>query len=258
MEATSAVTTNQKPNEKCEPELCAGDRLKAEAKEYFAKWAMGQCPSSTHGTRHHQRWIGFWAGVEWIHNRRVLEHQPSEQSQEVPIKCPICQIVSPVSGWAKGYSRLLQQPNEVESDSTTREDRQQRALQEQSEIIARLHRKLAEQQPANLSGAVDTTSTGDPEAQLSLVETPPSEVESLPARPAGFGDRDTQRLDWLEGYAKQPRRFTRLFISNAEDMGYTKDAITFSIENEVEARGDSLREAIDKAMNAVNDFCQQE
>jgi hypothetical protein len=72
MEVTSAVTTNQN---------CAGDRLKAEAKEYFAKWAMGQCPSSTHGTRHHQRWIGFWAGVEWMmqRNRRVPEQQPNAE-----------------------------------------------------------------------------------------------------------------------------------------------------------------------------------
>jgi hypothetical protein len=84
----------------------------------------------------------------------------------------------------------------------------------------------------NLSGAMATTSTGVPETQVSLVATPSSEVDSLPARQSGSGDKDTQRLDWLDGFP-------------IERVG----AVLMKIErNNMAGTPRSAREAIDKAM----------
>lgn len=97
----------------------------------------------------------------------------------------------------------------------------------------------------------------DCEQWMSEVRSARAELAILTAKLTA-AQEDSESLDWLEKLAKRKGVFTRIFISNSEDMGYAPDeAISLIVDSyPMERKADkkpTLRTALKAARNATNE-----
>lgn len=61
-------------------------------------------------------------------------------------------------------------------------------------------------------------------------------------------EKDSKIVEWFDSFAQKRGGFTRLYISNSQDMGYKKNYVSFGVDHEQRGIGNSFRDAALSAM----------